>query len=371
MTDHGQGNSTSRKGPTFFEGAARHSREWAAVATGTGILILIWLVLLRQFLNLAAEPEAPPDAILQAKAPVEASSFSLPTPPHELATAFDIDDEPECDQSETEVEGEEGEGESWSPEDELLGPYEIPSAHRVAIIMDDLGYGSSALDDLLQLKMALTVSIIPHLPLSEECAQRALAANFEVMLHLPMETEELVPDTEGRIVTTMTEQEMRASFEDSIRTVPNVSGVNNHQGSRLTEDPEAMRRVLSQVKRYGFYFVDSRTNSHSVAERIAREMEIPTASNNLFLDNEKDFDYICEKLEALVQRAKRRGKAIGICHIHPETVRALHAMLPRFAEEKVELVYASQIVEGVPWTLSEETTESESSDELVVRKLME
>ena len=36
------------------------------------------------------------------------------------------------------------------------------------------------------------------------------------------------------------------------------------------------------------FFIDSKTTPASVGDKLAREMGIPTASRNVFLDNEQD-----------------------------------------------------------------------------------
>ena len=60
---------------------------------------------------------------------------------------------------------------------------------RLAIIIDDLGYDRSAADAVLALGFPLTVSVLPHLPLSNEVAEEAQRRGDQVMLHLPMESE--------------------------------------------------------------------------------------------------------------------------------------------------------------------------------------
>src|SRR6202044_1601454 len=60
---------------------------------------------------------------------------------------------------------------------------------RLAIIIDDLGYDRAAADALLALGFPLTVSVLPHLPLSAEVAEEAYLRGDQVMLHLPMQSE--------------------------------------------------------------------------------------------------------------------------------------------------------------------------------------
>src|SRR6185437_7982494 len=46
-------------------------------------------------------------------------------------------------------------------------------APRLAIVLDDMGYDRAAAHDVLALPFHVTVSVIPHLPLSTEVAEEA------------------------------------------------------------------------------------------------------------------------------------------------------------------------------------------------------
>ncbi|MBI4831686.1 MAG: divergent polysaccharide deacetylase family protein [Candidatus Lindowbacteria bacterium] len=92
------------------------------------------------------------------------------------------------------------------------------------------------------------------------------------------------------------------------------------------------------------FFIDSRTTSDSVAYEVAKEHGLCVAENDIFLDNEKDVEYIKERIELLIERANQKGEAIGICHVHPATIEALREMFPVVDKEGIELVYASNLV---------------------------
>ena len=67
---------------------------------------------------------------------------------------------------------------------------------RLAIIIDDLGYDREAADSLLAFGFPLTVSVLPHLPLSTEVAEEAYRRGDQVMLHLPMQSVNATAKTE-------------------------------------------------------------------------------------------------------------------------------------------------------------------------------
>ena len=90
--------------------------------------------------------------------------------------------------------------------------------------------------------------------------------------------------------------------------------------------------------------MDSRTTSESVAYDVARNHGLRAAKNKVFLDNEKNVEYIKGRIEVLMQEARQGGDAIGICHVHPATVEALQQMLPVIEKSGIKLVYASELV---------------------------
>ncbi|MBI5286105.1 MAG: divergent polysaccharide deacetylase family protein, partial [Deltaproteobacteria bacterium] len=126
--------------------------------------------------------------------------------------------------------------------------------------------------------------------------------------------------------------------------VPHINGVNNHMGSRFTEDDRRMRVMLEVVKERGLYFLDSKTTSHSSAYRLARGMGIRAADRQVFLDNEQDVEYIKKQVERLIEVAKDKGSAIAIGHPHPATLSALKEMVPMLKEAGVEITPLSSLV---------------------------
>src|SRR5690348_10169136 len=66
------------------------------------------------------------------------------------------------------------------------------SAQRLAIIIDDMGNDRTEDDAVIALPYPVTVSVLPHLPLSATIADEAARRGDEVMLHLPMQ-----PDSES------------------------------------------------------------------------------------------------------------------------------------------------------------------------------
>jgi len=217
---------------------------------------------------------------------------------------------------------------------------------RVAIVIDDLGMDRKVAMNLLDLEMPLSFSVFPFAPYSQEFAKEATKRGRDVLLHLPMEPNGYPGQDpgEGRLLTTMRKEELLSQLEENLSAVPSVKGVNNHMGSKFTENPEMMRTVLEHIQKRGLFFLDSRTTPRTVGFEIAREIGVKTGQRNVFLDNERDISKIKAKISELRNLSLRNGEAIGIGHPYPETVQAIRETVPSFVENGVELVPVSSLL---------------------------
>ncbi|MFQ5465393.1 MAG: divergent polysaccharide deacetylase family protein [Thermodesulfobacteriota bacterium] len=222
-----------------------------------------------------------------------------------------------------------------------------PGAARVAIVIDDLGGNIERLRDLLEIDAPITISVLPWLPYSEATAFEAYSSGREVLMHLPMEPHDPANDPgKGALFTTMDPSEIRRLMAEDLKTVPYAVGVNNHMGSRFTEDRAGMREVLDVVRRKGLFFLDSRTTPRSVGRSLASDMGVRTAARNVFLDNERDGGYITGQIAELVEIARKSGRAIAIGHPYPETILALSRTIPALAADGVYVVNVSEVLDG-------------------------
>ena len=223
-----------------------------------------------------------------------------------------------------------------------MPPGKLP---RVALIIDDIGYDKNIAEKFFALNINLTVSILPHSPFQSKIVQSARSKGLEIMLHLPMEPVEY-PDVNpgpGTLLSSMSPDELISQLEANLNTLPNVKGVNNHMGSKLTAESTQMYQIFSVLKHRGLFFIDSRTTSDSICEPSARLFQVPFAQRDVFIDHYQKPDFIRKQIQELIRIAKLNGAAVGILHPHSTTYRILREMLPDL-EKQVQLVPASKIV---------------------------
>lgn len=226
----------------------------------------------------------------------------------------------------------------------------VAAAHlgsaRIAIVVDDLGNDEGAVRRLARLGQPVAGAVLPGLPGSAPAARALAQAGKEVILHLPMEPHGYpqVRPGPGVVVREQSESEIAEIFSRDLASVPGAVGVNNHMGSAATADARVMRAVLRAVASHGLFFLDSRTTDATVAGDLARELGVPSASREVFLDRVATEPAVRAALEELLRRARREGAAVGVGHPYPATLAVLEEELPKLAAKGIEVVKLSQVV---------------------------
>lgn len=220
-----------------------------------------------------------------------------------------------------------------------------PSA-KLAIVIDDMGTDMKKLRELVSLGSPVTIAVMPNMRFSRETSMEASAKGLEVIMHMPMEPKDVSDNNPGTdaLLTAMTAEEIKALMEAGFKTVPDAIGINNHMGSKFTEDAVHMQAVLQLIKKKNMFFLDSRTSANSVGARLAREIGVRNADRNVFLDNNRDVKYIKGQIAEAVKIARKRGKAIAIGHPYPETIQALKESVPGLDDTGIEVVRISEII---------------------------
>jgi len=231
----------------------------------------------------------------------------------------------------------------------MLQPKAEKAIHRpkIALVIDDLGGERLIARELLEWDLPLTFSILPFTPYAKTIAEEAHQKGKEVILHIPMEPHGYpkVRIGEGGLLEEMNEESLRRQLIKDIEAVPYVKGASNHMGSRLMEDREKVKIVLSELKRRKLYFLDSRTTPQTVGIHEAQGIGVKAMERSLFIDHSTDEEDIKEKIEKLIRLSLSNGKAIGIGHPHPSTIKSIKEMIPKIKEKGIELVPLSVVME--------------------------
>lgn len=217
---------------------------------------------------------------------------------------------------------------------------------KVAIVIDDCGADMASVRTLLDTGLPFSYAILPNKTYSSDVLELVKSRGRTPMLHLPMEPLDASAMSEGAntIRVAQTSGQKLALVRKHLGSLQGVVGVNNHQGSRATSDRATMQTVLGEMRSQGLFFLDSRTASSSVAKDMAREMGVPTARNDIFLDNSSDIEAIRAQVYKAFALAEKNGSVIAICHARPNTARCWKKYASEFKRTGVTFVPLTELL---------------------------
>jgi len=223
------------------------------------------------------------------------------------------------------------------------------SRPKIALIIDDMGLNRELGQAALQLSGAVTYSFLVNTPYAHELADSAHEKGKQVMLHAPMQAIAESEHETGELSADMPADVFSQLLTRQLLSLPNIAGVNNHKGSLLTQDYQAMARVMSVIKQQtgtALFFVDSKTAQASIAGRVAKEFGLAVRARDVFLDHDSpDQAEIRKQFKRLIEIARAKGSALGIAHPRKDSLQVLREELSQLADYGVQLVPASELMQ--------------------------
>ena len=200
----------------------------------------------------------------------------------------------------------------------------------IAVVLDDVGVARNHAELAIDLPGVITLSFMTYADGVADMAARARAKGHELMLHVPMEPLGHEIDAGPQVLTVgASEDELLNRLDWGLDRFPGYIGINNHMGSRFTQDERGMRIVLAELKRRNLLFLDSRTIGNTVGDKLATRMGVAHVIRDVFLDNEMDEAAVIKQLMQAERVAASKGQAIAIGHPHPATIAAIRAWMPK------------------------------------------
>jgi polysaccharide deacetylase 2 family uncharacterized protein YibQ len=217
---------------------------------------------------------------------------------------------------------------------------------RIAIVIDDVGVNLKQSRVAMSLPKEVTLAFLPYAKNVRAMAAQAKAKGHEIIIHIPMEAMNSDVPLGGLALTSdMNAARFEHEFQKIAASFDGYSGVNNHMGSKLTQDENAMAALMVQLKLRGLYFMDSKTIHTSIAGQVAAQYDVPFIERDVFLDHEETMEYTRRALEKIEKIARANGSAIAIGHPKEITMMALQKWLPTLEGKGFELVPLGKLVE--------------------------
>ena len=218
------------------------------------------------------------------------------------------------------------------------------TAPKISLVIDDLGLNRSLTRRAIDLPAPLTLSLLPYGEGLEALAEEARDAGHELLLHLPMEPQDLFIDPgPNALLVGLSDEELLRRLNWGLDRFSGYVGVNNHMGSYFTRSLPEMTLVLQVLKERGLLFLDSLTIAGSAGTQLAQNLGLTFAKRDLFLDAEPQRSAIDAQLIRLEAMAREKGSAIALAHPYEATLAALSDWLPMARERGFAFVPISEM----------------------------
>ena len=209
---------------------------------------------------------------------------------------------------------------------------------KIAIVLDDLGLNIARTQRTIDLPKEINLSFLPYGARSAKLAREARAAGHEILVHVPMEPHGQQDPGADALRTGMSGQEVANALARNLAQLEGYVGINNHMGSRFTEDVRALLPVMKSLNERGLIFLDSRTSQASAAAKVGQAAGVPTLGRDIFLDHAQGPDNLLNQLDQLETIARRNGSAIAIGHPHDMTLEVLEVWVRGLEAKGIDLV---------------------------------
>ncbi len=223
-------------------------------------------------------------------------------------------------------------------------PVPLRTRVKIAIVLDDLGLRQNASLRATELPGPLTLAFLPYGENLQALADSAAANGHEVIVHLPMQGTDTNDPGPHALLDGLSPAELKSRIDWNLSQFTGFTGINNHMGSKFTENADGMKLVLGEVMTRKLFYLDSRTTAKSAARQIALDDKIPYAERDVFLDNTREATYVAVQLAEAEALARRHGTVIAIGHPHEVTLDTLARWIPTLKAKGIDLVPVSTVI---------------------------
>ena len=213
-------------------------------------------------------------------------------------------------------------------------PFLIPPAQNGAtlvFVIDDAGMNAEYTKRYASLPFPLTIAVLPKLLHSKDCAYIVRSSGKELILHQPMQSlnHNLDPGP-GKISVDMSFSQISSIINENLAEIgPGVKGLNNHEGSEVTEDVLRIGAVLDVCLENKIYFMDSRTTANTKAPQAALERDMTIfEKSGPYIDNIVSREAMLKEIYKSLEAANKNGSSIVIAHVDKSA-----EILPKLLEQ--------------------------------------
>lgn len=216
---------------------------------------------------------------------------------------------------------------------------------RIVIVIDDMGLDKKRSARIARLSSQLTLAFLPYAHNVQTQVDTAAAMGHEIMMHVPMLPEGAKIDPGPNVLRgDIAADELHRRILANLDAFEGYAGINNHMGSKFTQDRAGLGMLMAEVHKRGLFFLDSKTHPRSVAEQVAIENGVMAAHRNVFIDHVETPQAVAKALAHAEAEARRYGVAVAIGHPKDVTTEGLAAWLPTLKAKGITVVKLGDVL---------------------------
>jgi polysaccharide deacetylase 2 family uncharacterized protein YibQ len=218
---------------------------------------------------------------------------------------------------------------------------------RIAVVVTGLGLNATLTQAAIsRLPGSVTLAFDPYADGLNEWMSRARAQGHEVLIGVPMEPLDYPESDPGpaTLLTSLTNSDNKQRLEWTLARATGYVGVVGEAGSRFLTSPKDVLPLFDQLKQRGLLYVDNMPASQSRIGRIARDLGLARALDDLDIDTDPSAAAIDAKLMEIEKTAKAKGQAVAFASPMPGTFKELESWTAHLSAQNLVLAPITAVV---------------------------
>lgn len=217
----------------------------------------------------------------------------------------------------------------------------------IAIVVSGLGINPNGTMEAIQkLPAEVTLAFAPYGKGLERSVASARTSGHEVLLEVPLEPFDY-PDNDPGPDTLLTGQAPRDNLNKLFHVMSRFGGyvgLLNNMGARFTASGADFGPVMEELGARGLGYLDDGSSNRSLAPQLAQANRVPFARVDAVVDANPSRASILAQLQALEDRAKQKGSAIGIVSALPVSIEVVTEWARGLEDKGIQIVPASALM---------------------------
>jgi hypothetical protein len=222
-------------------------------------------------------------------------------------------------------------------------------APKIAIVLGGMGLNADLTKKAIRdLPGEVTFAFAPYGENLQTLVNRARAQGHEIMLQVPMEPVGFPASNPGP-KTLVTSVDMNANLDAlswHMSRFAGYTGIMNYMGAQFLSSPEALRPVLSELKKRGLLYLGDGTVNQGTVQEVGGPLGLTINSARMMIDADPAPAAIAKALSDLEEAARRDGLVIASGAGLPATIDAVADWARDLGERGILLVPVSAAYQG-------------------------